>query len=147
MKIIITGSLGHISKPLAKELVQKGHAVTVISSNSDKQKDIEAIGAAAAMASIEDGSPLAKTFTPADAVYSMLPRIKRQQRTSAGKKIGESPPVFSTITAKVAFKNRFAAWLSVFEMLKQRECKPQKRGCHGGRMVQLNMKYIGIQVI
>ena len=42
MKIIITGSLGHISKPLAKELVQKGHTVTVISSNPDKQKDIEA---------------------------------------------------------------------------------------------------------
>lgn len=36
MKIIITGSLGHISKPLTEELVQKGHAVTVISSNPEK---------------------------------------------------------------------------------------------------------------
>ena len=45
MKIIITGSLGHISKPLAKELVEKGHAVTVISSNPDKQTAIEAMGA------------------------------------------------------------------------------------------------------
>ena len=52
MKIIITGSLGHISKPLAQELVQKGHAVTVISSNPDKQKDIEAIGAIAAIGSV-----------------------------------------------------------------------------------------------
>ena len=41
MKIILTGSLGHISKPLTEELVKKGHAVTVISSNSEKQKEIE----------------------------------------------------------------------------------------------------------
>ena len=48
MKIIVTGSLGHISKPLTKELVQKGHTVTVISSKPGKQKEIEALGAAAA---------------------------------------------------------------------------------------------------
>lgn len=30
MIILLTGSLGDISKPLAKELVQKGHTVTVI---------------------------------------------------------------------------------------------------------------------
>jgi glycogen synthase len=29
MKIIATGSLGNISKPLTKELIQKGHSVTV----------------------------------------------------------------------------------------------------------------------
>jgi len=79
MKIIITGSLGHISKPLAKELVQKGHAVTVVSSSPDKQKDIEAIGATAAIGSIEDVSFLAKTFTGADAVYTMLPPFKFQE--------------------------------------------------------------------
>lgn len=49
MKIIITGSLGHISKPLAIGLVKQGHSVTVISSNADKQKDIEAISAIAAI--------------------------------------------------------------------------------------------------
>jgi nucleoside-diphosphate-sugar epimerase len=32
MKIVVTGSLGNISKPLTKELVQKKHSVTVISS-------------------------------------------------------------------------------------------------------------------
>lgn len=79
MKIIITGSLGNISKPLAKELVKKGHEVTVISSNPDKQKDIEAIGAIAAIGSIEDVSFLAKTFTGADAVYTMLPPFKFQE--------------------------------------------------------------------
>jgi nucleoside-diphosphate-sugar epimerase len=79
MKIIITGSLGHISKPLAQELVQKGHAVTVISSNPDKQTHIEAIGATAAIGSVEDVSFLAKTFTGADAVYTMLPPFKFQE--------------------------------------------------------------------
>ena len=43
MKIIVTGSLGNISKPLTKELVQKGHTVTVISSKADKQKNIETL--------------------------------------------------------------------------------------------------------
>lgn len=79
MKIVITGSLGHISKLLAIELVKKGHAVTVISSNPHKQKDIEAIGAAAAIGSIEDISFLAKTFTGADAVYTMLPPFKFEE--------------------------------------------------------------------
>ncbi len=73
MKIIITGSLGHISLPLTKELVQKGHTVTVISSKSEKQKNIEALGATAAIGSIEDVQFLASTFTGADAVYCMIP--------------------------------------------------------------------------
>ncbi|CAM3747170.1 NAD(P)H-binding protein [Mucilaginibacter galii] len=79
MKIIITGSLGHISKPLAQELVKKGHSVTVISSNPDKKKDIEAIGAISAIGSVEDVSFLAKTFAGADAVYTMLPPFKFEE--------------------------------------------------------------------
>ncbi len=73
MKIIVTGSLGHISKPLTETLVQKGHAVTVISSNLQKQKDIEALGATSAIGSLEDADFLAATFTGADAVYCMIP--------------------------------------------------------------------------
>ncbi|MBN3942423.1 MAG: NAD(P)H-binding protein [Nostoc sp. NMS9] len=73
MKVIVTGSLGNISKPLAKELVQKGHAVTVISSKPEKQKDIEALGATAAIGSLEDVDFLVSTFTGADAVYAMVP--------------------------------------------------------------------------
>src|ERR1700722_2110876 len=74
MKIILTGSLGHIGKPLTTELVQKGNAVTVISSNPEKQKDIEALGATAAIGSIDDVEFLTKTFSGADAVYTMIPR-------------------------------------------------------------------------
>lgn len=43
MKIIITGSLGNISKPLTQKLVQEGHQVTVISSSDDKKAEIESL--------------------------------------------------------------------------------------------------------
>jgi AraC family transcriptional regulator, transcriptional activator of pobA len=45
MKIIVTGSLGNISKPLAKELIEKGHEVTVISSSLERKSEIESLGA------------------------------------------------------------------------------------------------------
>jgi uncharacterized protein YbjT (DUF2867 family) len=45
MKIIVTGSLGNISKPLVEELVRKNHEVKVISSNPEKQKEIEKLNA------------------------------------------------------------------------------------------------------
>ena len=73
MKIIVTGSLGHIGRPLATELVQKGHAVTVISSSAERQKDIEALGATAATGSLEDADFLAAAFSGADAVFAMVP--------------------------------------------------------------------------
>lgn len=72
MKIVITGSLGHISKPLTKELVQKGHSVTVISSKAERQKNIEAIGANAAIGTMENVAFLTKIFTGADLVYTMV---------------------------------------------------------------------------
>ncbi|MGI4742396.1 MAG: NAD(P)H-binding protein [Janthinobacterium lividum] len=73
MKIIVTGSLGNISQPLATELVQQGHAVTVISSKPDKQAEIEVLGATAAIGSLADADFLAATFAGADAVYAMVP--------------------------------------------------------------------------
>jgi len=73
MKVVVTGSLGNISKPLATELVQRGHQVTVISSNAGRQKDIEALGAKAAIGSLENVDFLVQTFTGADAVYAMVP--------------------------------------------------------------------------
>ncbi len=73
MKIVLTGSLGHIGKPLAEELVKKGYLVTVISSNADRQKLIESIGATPAIGSLEDVDFLTKTFTGADIVYLMEP--------------------------------------------------------------------------
>ncbi|HSZ26541.1 MAG TPA: NAD(P)H-binding protein, partial [Cytophagaceae bacterium] len=73
MKIIITGSLGHISKPLTGELVQKGHSVIVISSKPERKEDIEVLGAKAAIGTVEDVHFLTSVFAGADAVYCMLP--------------------------------------------------------------------------
>ena len=73
MKIIVTGSLGHISQPLTEALVHQGHTVTVISSAPDRQPAIEALGATAAIGSVEDAVLLAATFAGAEAVYAMIP--------------------------------------------------------------------------
>ncbi|GAA4299714.1 NmrA family NAD(P)-binding protein [Compostibacter hankyongensis] len=72
MKIVLTGSIGHIGKPLAQALVQKGHAVTVISSTAEREKNIIALGAKAAIGNLQDVDFLAETFNGADVVYTML---------------------------------------------------------------------------
>jgi uncharacterized protein YbjT (DUF2867 family) len=71
MKIVVTGSLGNISKPLTKELVQKGHSVTVITSKAERKLDIEKIGAKVAIGSMEDVDFLTSAFKGADIVYCM----------------------------------------------------------------------------
>lgn len=73
MKIVLTGSLGRINRPLAEELIQSGHEVTIISSNPQRENDIEALGAKASIGQLEDTDFLAATFTGADAVYCMTP--------------------------------------------------------------------------
>ncbi|GAB3512443.1 NmrA family NAD(P)-binding protein [Spirosoma knui] len=71
MNIVLTGSLGNIGKPLTRDLVQKGHSLTVISSNNNRHKEIEAMGAKAAIGTMQDTDFLAQTFTGADIVYLM----------------------------------------------------------------------------
>jgi uncharacterized protein YbjT (DUF2867 family) len=73
MKIIVTGSLGHIGKPLTIGLVKRGHQVTVISSKPERKKDIEALGASAAIGSIEDVDFLTSVFKGADVIHAMIP--------------------------------------------------------------------------
>lgn len=73
MKYIITGSLGNISRPVVEQLVAAGHQVTVITSGTHKVKEIEAIGATAAVGSVEDAAFVSDTFKGADAVYLMIP--------------------------------------------------------------------------
>ncbi|RYE22754.1 MAG: NAD-dependent dehydratase, partial [Sphingobacteriaceae bacterium] len=46
---------------------------TIISSNPEKQKNIEALGAVAAIGFLEDTDFLTATFTGSDAVYTMVP--------------------------------------------------------------------------
>lgn len=73
MKIIVTGSLGNISKPLTQAMVAQGHTVTVLSSDPNKQATIAALGATPAIGSIADVNFLTETFSGADAVYAMIP--------------------------------------------------------------------------
>lgn len=75
MKIIITGSLGNVSKPLATQLVNAGHQVTVISQDTNKTAAITALGATPAIGSITDAAFLTAVFKDADAVYTMVPPI------------------------------------------------------------------------
>ncbi len=71
MKIVVTGSLGHISKPLTEQLLQNGHSVTVISSTPERKPQIEALGAQAAIGTMQDVNFLAATFQGADIIYAM----------------------------------------------------------------------------
>jgi uncharacterized protein YbjT (DUF2867 family) len=73
MKLVVTGSLGNISKPLTKILVENGHDVTVISKDAEKEGQIESVGAKAAIGSVSDTAFLTRTFEGADAIYTMVP--------------------------------------------------------------------------
>lgn len=73
MKYVITGGAGHISKPLAENLLAAGHHVTVIGRNAENLGELVAKGAKAAIGSVEDVNFLIKTFEGAEAVYTMAP--------------------------------------------------------------------------
>lgn len=95
MKITLIGSLGNITKPLAKTLIERGHQVTIISSNSDREEEIKAIGAKPAIGKLEDTEFLTSAFTGADAVYTMVPpdfsaSNFRLYISSTGKSIAEA---------------------------------------------------------
>lgn len=73
MEIVITGSLGNISKALTQQLVQDGHSVTVISSKAERIPGIETLGAKAAIGTVKDATFLTDIFYGKDAVYLMSP--------------------------------------------------------------------------
>jgi len=79
MKIVVTGSLGNISRPLTEFLVHQGHQVTVISSDRNKTSRIASMGAKAAIGSIADASFLENTFEGSDAVFAMIPLDSTQE--------------------------------------------------------------------
>ncbi len=73
MKYVITGSAGHISKPLSEKLLKEGNEVTVIGRNAAHLADLVELGAKTAIGSVEDVDFLTKAFAGADAVYTMVP--------------------------------------------------------------------------
>jgi len=92
MKIIISGSLGNIGKPLTEKLIASGHHITVISSNADRKAEIETLGAIAAIGSVSDAEFLAATFVGADALFAMTP-----------PNLGGSNIIANTVNAGKAF--------------------------------------------
>ncbi|MDR3681242.1 MAG: NAD(P)H-binding protein [Flavipsychrobacter sp.] len=112
MNIIVTGSLGNISKPLAQLLIKNGHSVTIISSNIERQKDIEVLNAKAAIGKLEDSNFLTQTFTGADAVYCMIPfDFKEQNPKNHFNKIVNSyvQAIKATEIKQVVFLSGWAA--------------------------------------
>jgi uncharacterized protein YbjT (DUF2867 family) len=73
MKYVLTGSIGHISKPVAEKLMAAGNQVSIISNNKNNTPAIEALGATALIGSVEDAAFLQKAFAGAEAVYLMIP--------------------------------------------------------------------------
>jgi len=74
-KYVITGSTGHISKPLIDGLLKAGKEVSVISSNKDKAKEIENLGAKPLIGNLNDVTFLTQAFKGAEAIYTMIPPI------------------------------------------------------------------------
>jgi uncharacterized protein YbjT (DUF2867 family) len=73
MNYVITGAAGHISHALTLQLLEAGHSVTVVGRTEKNLQPLISKGAKAAIGSVEDIAFLEKTFTGADAVYTMVP--------------------------------------------------------------------------
>lgn len=74
-KYVITGSIGHISKPIIEGLVKAGKEVTVITSSEARKNEIAQLGATAVIGQVQDAAFLKKAFAGADVVYTMIPPI------------------------------------------------------------------------
>lgn len=74
-KYVITGSIGHISRPVVEGLVKAGKSVDVITSSNERVKEIEKLGAKAKVGSVQDASFIRNAFKNADVVYTMIPPI------------------------------------------------------------------------
>ena len=74
-KYVITGSIGHISRPVVEGLVNAGKTVDVITSSNERVNEIEKLGAKAVVGSVQDPSFVVRAFRNADVVYTMIPPI------------------------------------------------------------------------
>ncbi|WP_212003014.1 NAD(P)H-binding protein [Chitinophaga sp. HK235] len=73
MNVTVTGSLGNISRILIDKLVSNGHEVKVITSNSERVKEIEQLNAIPLVGSVEDYEFVKSAFEGSEAVYLMIP--------------------------------------------------------------------------
>lgn len=72
---VITGSIGHISKPVVEGLVKEGKTVEVITSSDERAEEIKKLGANPMVGSVQDASFVTRAFKNADVVYTMIPPI------------------------------------------------------------------------
>lgn len=72
---VITGSLGHISKPIVEGLTKAGKKVSVITSSPERVAEIEKLGAKALVGNVLNGDFVKSAFKGADVVYTMIPPI------------------------------------------------------------------------
>lgn len=72
---VITGSIGHISKPVVEGLIKIGKEVKVVTSSGDRVKEIEKLGAIALVGNVQDVNFLKSAFKGADVVYTMIPPL------------------------------------------------------------------------
>ncbi|WP_018622221.1 NAD(P)H-binding protein [Spirosoma luteum] len=108
MNYIITGSLGHTSKPIVEGLIKAGHTVTVITSKPANASSIEALGAKAAIGNVDDADFLKQAFVDADAAYLLIP----SNWGAADLRVYQNQVVDNYIAAIQANDIRFAVLLS-----------------------------------
>ncbi|WP_020605554.1 NAD(P)H-binding protein [Spirosoma spitsbergense] len=108
MNYLITGSLGHTSKPIVEGLIKAGNRVTVITSNPTNAEAIEALGAKAAVGSVEDADFLTEAFAEADAAYLIIP----PKGNVSGWRAFQNQIIDNYIAALEANDIRFAVLLS-----------------------------------
>lgn len=91
MYIVLTGGAGRMTKPLALKLLKEGHAVIIITRDAENIKELTdpELGGIAAVGSIRDVDFLTKTFTDAEAVYTMIPPGFDVESLDGWKKQGE----------------------------------------------------------
>jgi uncharacterized protein YbjT (DUF2867 family) len=83
---VITGSIGHISKPIVAGLVKAGKNVKVLTTSTEKIKEIEQLGAKAEVGSVQDKAFTRNAFAGADVVYTMIPPIWQTSNWRASQK-------------------------------------------------------------
>jgi uncharacterized protein YbjT (DUF2867 family) len=57
MKFVVTGSAGHVSKPLTELLLRKGHEVTVVGRKAENLEMFETLGTGLLFEDIERSKP------------------------------------------------------------------------------------------
>jgi nucleoside-diphosphate-sugar epimerase len=95
MKVFVAGASGAIGKPLVRQLVAAGHEVTGTTRREEREAEIEAAGAKAAVVDALDGPALT------EAVEQASPEVVVNQLTSLPQRYDPRKASFYTATNRV----------------------------------------------